>query len=505
MRTSPGWVTHFTLMMLFSLLIVVMGLSAGSPALVIGAMLLAPLMTPVLGTAASLTMALGRPLRRSLLVLTTASLGSVALAWLFSLGLREGPLSSEILARTSPDARDLVVALAAGAAAAYATARADLSNALPGVAVAVALLPPLAVVGMTIESGRTDLAAGALLLYLTNLAAIVAAGVVVFVITGFAPPRRLATTSRRVAIGAGLAAVVVVIVSIPLMAASFRAADRARERQAVEEAIRVWLVGTSDQVDEFSLRDDALSLRLIGLDEPPPAAQLEDRIRAILGETATVTIRWTQEHLVGSQEPGPSAGELLAADVASIVDQWLAAGGVDSYDVTRIDVGEATVAIDVTSAQAPPRVESLSDLLRATLDLSPELEINWTPRTLLRPGTADTTLVEAQAQLHAVVNQWLLSVPGIEVSDLDFDGETVTVDLVGTSAPDGRDLESRLHAALDDATVDIEVWFSQRQAVVPAPTPTPVPTPTPTPTPQPVPSPDRDSAPQPSGSPTPAG
>ena len=119
-RTSSGWVTHFVLMMVLSVVVAVMGLSANSAALVIGAVLLAPLMTPVLGTAASLTMALGGPLKRSLLVLFLATAGAIALSWMVALFLRDGPLSSEVIARTSPDARDLIVALAAGAAGAVA-------------------------------------------------------------------------------------------------------------------------------------------------------------------------------------------------------------------------------------------------------------------------------------------------------------------------------------------------------------------------------------------------
>ena len=114
-------------------------------------------------------MALGAPLRRSLLVLVLASVGAIALSWFVALFLRDGPLSSEVISRTSPDARDLIVALAAGAAGAYATARPDLSSSLPGVAIAVALVPPLGVVGITLEAGRSDLARGALLLYATNL------------------------------------------------------------------------------------------------------------------------------------------------------------------------------------------------------------------------------------------------------------------------------------------------------------------------------------------------
>jgi uncharacterized membrane protein len=76
------------------------------------------------------------------------------------------------------------VALAAGAAGAYATVREEVSAALPGVAVAVALVPPLATAGLVLEAGQVELAKGALLLYLANLVAIMSSGIAVFLATG---------------------------------------------------------------------------------------------------------------------------------------------------------------------------------------------------------------------------------------------------------------------------------------------------------------------------------
>ena len=200
------WAWRFTVMLTLSVVVAVMGLSADSAAVVIGAMLIAPLMTPVLATAASLSMSLKRKSVVSLLKVALATAWAIGMAYLLSMVLPDGPLPGEVEARTKPDIRDLVVALAAGAAGSYATVRRDASAALPGVAVAVALVPPLATVGITLEAGERDLAIGALLLYGTNLAAIVFAGVMVFIATGFVPPQRLSNTAIQLFVAAVIAA-----------------------------------------------------------------------------------------------------------------------------------------------------------------------------------------------------------------------------------------------------------------------------------------------------------
>ena len=106
-----------------------------------------------------------------------------------------------MLLRTQPSPFDLVIALAGGAAATYALARPRLSAALPGVAIATALMPPLCVVGIGISLQRSDVYMGALLLFLTNLVAISFASILVFAFLGFRPSHILTsagTTFRAV-------------------------------------------------------------------------------------------------------------------------------------------------------------------------------------------------------------------------------------------------------------------------------------------------------------------
>ncbi len=211
-----SYLYRFTILQSLSVLIAVFGLISNSTAVVIGAMLVAPLMRPVLAVGAA--MVSGWPARQGTFftVVVAASAGSAFLAWATTKLLLPDstPISAEILARTSPTLIDVGIALAAGAAGAYATVRKEVGEALPGVAVAVAL--PLATVGVTFALGRTDLAWGALLLYLTNLAGIVLVGALVFLLTVFAPKLQMIGEVRRIRAGIITAAVAVVLVSISL-------------------------------------------------------------------------------------------------------------------------------------------------------------------------------------------------------------------------------------------------------------------------------------------------
>jgi uncharacterized hydrophobic protein (TIGR00271 family) len=167
--------------------IAALGLLLDSPAVIIGAMLVAPLMAAIVGLGMGIVMgdlrllrlAASATLRGALLAIGVGILGG----WL-AFGL---PPTAEILSRTHPTLLDLGVALVSGAAGAYALCREDVSAALPGVAIAAALVPPLATVGIGLSTGDLTVWAGALALFLANLIAITAASAIVFLLFRFRP------------------------------------------------------------------------------------------------------------------------------------------------------------------------------------------------------------------------------------------------------------------------------------------------------------------------------
>ncbi len=187
--SSPG-IDYFILIIL-SCTIATFGLLTDSAAVIIGAMLVAPLMSPILSLSMASISGLSRLFRRSLLAVIqgagTAILLSAVIAF-FSYRLPFGlqaQLPGEVLARTSPSSIDLGIALAGGAAAAYALAHPRLTAALPGVAIATALMAPLCTVGIGIAFTEPSIILGALLLFITNMVAISFAGIVTFALMGF--------------------------------------------------------------------------------------------------------------------------------------------------------------------------------------------------------------------------------------------------------------------------------------------------------------------------------
>jgi uncharacterized hydrophobic protein (TIGR00271 family) len=164
-----------------------LGLLLNSPAVIIGAMLVAPLMQPLIGFAVGLTT--GKAIMGFRALLTVLLGVAVALAISFLAGgivPLEDP-TAEMLARSSPSLLDAYVALAAGFIGAYATARKDIPSALAGVAIAAALMPPLCTAALGLALGDPRLGWGALLLFITNITFISIAAAGVFIWLGMRP------------------------------------------------------------------------------------------------------------------------------------------------------------------------------------------------------------------------------------------------------------------------------------------------------------------------------
>ena len=190
--STPGF--DYFLLVILSGAIATIGLINDSPAVIIGAMLVAPLMSPILGVGLGSIIADGPLTRDSAASLVRGALLSILLSILITLfniylpfipSLIEIP--GEILARTQPTPNDLIIALAGGLAAAYSLSQPHLSAALPGVAIATALMPPLSTIGIGIALGRWEIAGGAALLFLTNAVTIAFAAILIFFLEGFVP------------------------------------------------------------------------------------------------------------------------------------------------------------------------------------------------------------------------------------------------------------------------------------------------------------------------------
>ncbi|VAW04962.1 hypothetical protein MNBD_ACTINO01-116 [hydrothermal vent metagenome] len=210
--------TRFASLMMLSTAIATFGILADSTAVVIGAMLVAPLMLPVLGGAAAIIMGWPRRIVSRALLITVGATLAVLLAAVISFVVpgHTDPLPAELMARTSPNLLDLGIALAAGAAGAYGQVKRHAADALTGVAVAVALVPPLAVVGITLQLTEWQLALGALLLFLANVVGIVIAAAATFLAAGFVPGRNPLRGHPQIVRGVSWAAIAAIIVVLPM-------------------------------------------------------------------------------------------------------------------------------------------------------------------------------------------------------------------------------------------------------------------------------------------------
>ena len=230
-----------------SAMIACFGLVTNSTAVIIGAMLVSPLMTPIFGIAAGMLRGdaslFGRALR--------AEFGGVALAVFASamFGLlplvTSGEATPEMIARTHPTLLDLMVAVFAGFAGAYALLDERVSPALPGVAIAVAIVPPLSTCGLCLAGGAYEGAFGAFLLFFANFIAILLVALVMFTIAGMAPDARwnsLADVSRRF----GLAVVGFVVIAVILTHSLLRIYTERTTQHTIDTVLVAELAQESD-------------------------------------------------------------------------------------------------------------------------------------------------------------------------------------------------------------------------------------------------------------------
>jgi uncharacterized hydrophobic protein (TIGR00271 family) len=286
--------TRFWALLLLASVIATAGVVADSTATVIGAMIVAPLMTPILGIVLAIALGDRTNLVRSLVLVVAGAAAVVSIGFL--LGLLSpidvvAPGNSQVAARVSPRTVDLVAALATGAVGAFALVRSDVSDTLPGVAIAISLVPPLSVVGLTLEAGRSDQASGALLLFLTNVAAILLTGVVVMAMyrvrsTALAnpPPYETRTVGSRYPVAVIIA--FVAVVAVPLVISGRRYTSSTLTTDHVAKLAAQWAAPADWEVESAAYRDGSVVVRASGPEPAPDPVRLR-RLLDTNGEKGT--------------------------------------------------------------------------------------------------------------------------------------------------------------------------------------------------------------------------
>jgi uncharacterized hydrophobic protein (TIGR00271 family) len=197
---------------------------------------------------------------------------------------------SQIASRTSPGLLDLVAAIATGFAGAIALARRDVAAVLPGVAIAISLVPPLAVVGVCLGQGDVRLALGALVLFVSNLLALVLAGVLTFTALGYtteAMVRRSRPSRQHYVVLWSL----IVLVTVPLAAntAVTYLVDYWTTR--VDHAAQVWLQDSPDaSVTKVDFESTTVHVHVRYEGTLPPVSDLLDEVEQVLPDGMRVVL-----------------------------------------------------------------------------------------------------------------------------------------------------------------------------------------------------------------------
>lgn len=200
----------FLTLMILSTLLATVGIFQDSTPSVIGAMILAPLMTPIVSLAMGTVRSDNFIIKKSV---QTLVLGVLSVLFFSSIVTLLMPLdnatTSQIYSRINPNLLDLFVAIFSGIAGAYAASKEEVAKSLAGVAIAVALVPPLCVSGIGIGWGELNIVYGSFLLFLTNLFGVIVAASLTFMLLGFAPIHR----AKK---GIVYSSIMVLVISIPL-------------------------------------------------------------------------------------------------------------------------------------------------------------------------------------------------------------------------------------------------------------------------------------------------
>ena len=446
----------FYAMVAISTIIAAYGLIEDSTAVVIGAMLVAPLMGPIFGIALAITAGDSVLLRKAALSEVMGVVLAVALAALIGLVSFQLGFNSEILSRTQPTIYYIIIALASGLAGAYALVDERLSPALPGVAVATAVLPPLATCGLCLSAGRWDWAMGAFLLFFANFLAIGLAGALVFFALGMSREGRKGALTiggflRRFGLSFVLLAAIAVFMTHTLMQI---VADRrlaAKIESSVSDQVRATL---GAQVSEVRHERRGRVLEVVAVVLTPQefgsfqVGAIERSLQQALGEPVRLVLRCVLskdmdpngpvfitdeerlQRVAAAQETNflASANSVLRKQIADLPGASLVEVSCDSARANAT----VTAVVRTPSAIEPSRVAQLEQGLREATRENVHLVVRsilsrdadsagylYQPKEERQPPTGRELLLHERLQ-GALQRQLGSAVPGASLVEFDF-------------------------------------------------------------------------------------
>ncbi len=307
---APRKLSRFWILLVLSSIIAAAGVVGDSTATVIGAMIVAPLMTPILGTMLGVVLGDRANLLRSIGLVLAGAATAIAIGYVLGVFI-ENPVvaatNSQVASRVNPKLIDLVAALATGVVGSVALVRRDISDTLPGVAIAISLVPPLSVVGLTLESGAPDQSFGALVLFGTNVASILTSGIIVMALYRVYQMVPLAASEAKRAVNRRNAVLVIVafflVIGIPLATSSRRIANDRSEEAKVRAITEVWARSVGWEVLEVVTTGTDVAVRVIGTPPIPETSTYADALTGAGIDPADVVIEFVPQTIVKLGDP----------------------------------------------------------------------------------------------------------------------------------------------------------------------------------------------------------
>jgi uncharacterized hydrophobic protein (TIGR00271 family) len=456
-------------MVALSSLIALLGLLQNSVAVIIGAMLISPLMNPVLAAGLALILGDGNLGRKSAKVLGVSVAGAVLftalVAWLVPLK----QATPEILARTSPNLLDLAIAFLSGLAGTLAlrSGTAGLTI-IPGVAIAVAVMPPLATVGYGLSTRQGAIAGGAFLLFVTNLVSILISAALVFLLFGFRPHEEAEKGHLKLKYRLAISALVLTVLSVPLLQTLRRAVGQARLRSDVARVLeRAFHTEHSSVADmTYSQRGQSLlvraTLRTTEYFDSSAIAAAETSMRERFGSDAKLDV----EQILVTQGG-------LSAEQAARIRNFISSGVIQP----ATPAPEAAFDFKATQKNMLVRLERMMDELLASqpLQRAGPLGAQLSPDQpmVLVLQLASPEPLEAQT-INLLAGQLAVkaSVPVLLHGQVELGGPTYRLAVEnpdthqGLSAEEGRAISKLVELAAGRADLRLRVRFA---GGVPAP------------------------------------
>lgn len=375
---------NYPLLVALSASIAMIGMLMNSTVVVIGAMLVSPLMGPIMGMAFGLATLDNQLIRRALLTLLAGMAVAIVISSAITFVSPIQDVTTEITNRTRPSLFDLAIAVVGGIAGVFALLRRN-SGVMVGVAIATTLMPPIATIGFGLVTGRYEFALGAGLMFLTNAFAIAFTATIMARINRFGPARM---ARRLIVPSLGILAVLGVL-SIPLALTLKNVAYEVRARAAVRGQLDE-LMRSGDRLDAFTVRLDGDKVLVDGVllvaqYQGDLNARLQRQAATALGRPVTSSIVQLRQERGSSEEQADSINRRLAAleqrngETDAILSE-LTIGSLIARDAILIDAQAQRVIITRDRAKEGAAVASAMDRVVQSVQAAH-------PAWLIRSGT----------------------------------------------------------------------------------------------------------------------